>query len=116
MPAKFEPADKGSAKVEAAQFEPESAGSGAADADLGLTLPEGFAVTRFAVEDAATLATGIAGVVAAFLLSVPDRSRSWLWLPFPFLLLWAGASGIQSASLCVEALPSLSGKGELNRR
>ena len=48
-------------------------------------------VTRFAVEQAATLATGIAGVVAAFLLSVPDRKRSWFWLPFPFLLLWAGA-------------------------
>ena len=51
-----------------------------------------LAVTRFTIEEVATLATGIAGVVAAFLLSVPDRNRSWFWLPFPFLLLWAGAS------------------------
>jgi hypothetical protein len=52
-----------------------------------------LAVSRFAVEEAATLATGIAGVMAAFLLSVPDRSRSWLWLPLPTLLLWLTTSG-----------------------
>jgi len=40
-------------------------------------------VTRFALEMAATLATGIAGVAAAFMLSLPDRSRAWLFLPLP---------------------------------
>lgn len=53
---------------------------------------ERLAVARFAIEEAATLATGIAGVMSAFLLSVPDRSRSWLWLPLPFLLLWLATS------------------------
>jgi hypothetical protein len=47
---------------------------------------------RFAVEMAATLATGIAGISAAFMLSVPDRSRAWVLLPLPFLALWLGSS------------------------
>ena len=50
-------------------------------------------VTRFALEMAATLATGIAGVAAAFMLSLPDRSRAWLFLPLPPLALWLATSG-----------------------
>ena len=52
-----------------------------------------LALTRFAVEMSATLATGIAGVAAAFMLSVPDRSRAWVFLPLPFLALWLASSG-----------------------
>jgi ABC-type amino acid transport substrate-binding protein len=52
-----------------------------------------LSLTRFAIEEAATLATGISGVLAAFLLSVPDRRRSWVWLPMPFLLIWLATSG-----------------------
>ena len=48
---------------------------------------------RMAVELAATLATGLAGVIAAFHLSVPDRSRAWAWLPAPFAFLWMSLSG-----------------------
>ena len=48
---------------------------------------------RMAVELAATLATGLAGVIAAFHLSVPDRSRAWAWLPAPFAALWMTLSG-----------------------
>jgi hypothetical protein len=48
---------------------------------------------RMAVELAATLATGLAGVIAAFHLSVPDRSRAWAWLPAPFAVLWMSLSG-----------------------
>ena len=51
-----------------------------------------LATARFALEMAATLATGIAGIAAAFMLSVPDRSRAWVFLPLPFLALWLGAS------------------------
>jgi len=40
-----------------------------------------------------TLATGIAAVVAAFHLSLPDRSRQWLLLPLPPLMLWLASSG-----------------------
>ena len=49
----------------------------------------------FAVEMAATFVTGLAAVVAAFYLSVPDRSRFWTFLPLPPLALWLGSSGYQ---------------------
>jgi hypothetical protein len=49
---------------------------------------------RMAVELAATLATGMAGVIAAFHLSLPDRSRAWAWLPAPFAALWMSLSGL----------------------
>jgi hypothetical protein len=48
---------------------------------------------RFAVEMAATLVTGLAAVIAAFYLSLPDRSRFWMLLPLPALLLWLASSG-----------------------
>lgn len=48
---------------------------------------------RMAIELFATLATGVAGVIAAFHLSVPDRSRSWALLPAPFAALWMAATG-----------------------
>jgi hypothetical protein len=49
---------------------------------------------RLALELTATLATGIAGVVAAFHLSVPDRPRAWALLPLPFAAVWMGLSGL----------------------
>jgi hypothetical protein len=47
-----------------------------------------------AVAWAASLATGIAAVVAAAYLSLPDRSRAWALLPLPFLALWLGSSSL----------------------
>ena len=52
-----------------------------------------FADSRFAIELAATLLTGIAGTAAAFMLAIPDRSRAWVALPAPFLALWLATSG-----------------------
>jgi len=52
-----------------------------------------LADTRFAVEMLATVLTGIAGVIAAFFLSLPDRSRFWFILPAPPLVLWLASSG-----------------------
>ena len=49
---------------------------------------------RMAAELAATLGTGIAGVIAAFHLSLPDRPRAWALLPLPFLALWMLLSGL----------------------
>ncbi|MDB5458955.1 MAG: conserved rane protein of unknown function [Caulobacteraceae bacterium] len=49
---------------------------------------------RMALELVATLATGVAGVIAAFHLSLPDRSRAWALLPLPFALAWMGLSGL----------------------
>jgi hypothetical protein len=43
---------------------------------------------------AGSVATAILAAVAAFQLSLPDRSRTWAWLPLPALLLWIGASGM----------------------
>lgn len=54
---------------------------------------ERLRLTRFAVEMAATFLTGIAAVIAAFYLSLPDRSRFWMVLPLPPLVLWLASSG-----------------------
>jgi hypothetical protein len=45
-------------------------------------------------EVAATLATGIAAVIAAFQVSLPDRTHAWLLLPLPPLLLWLASSSM----------------------
>jgi len=50
---------------------------------------------RFAFEIAATFATGITAIIAAFYLSLPDRSRLWLVLPLPTLLGWLGSNGYE---------------------
>jgi hypothetical protein len=39
------------------------------------------------------LATGVLAAIAAFVVSVPGRSRAWLLLPLPGALLWALAIG-----------------------
>lgn len=49
---------------------------------------------RMALELLATLATGVAGVIAAFHLSIPGRIRSWALLPLPFALLWMATTGV----------------------
>lgn len=48
---------------------------------------------KLAVELAATLLTGIVAVIAAFHLSLPDRSPWWGLLPLPLLALWIASSG-----------------------
>jgi hypothetical protein len=53
-----------------------------------------LAVPRVAVECVATALTAVTAIVAAFELSVPDRSPRWAWLPLPPFLLWLGASGL----------------------
>jgi hypothetical protein len=45
-----------------------------------------------AVEWVATLITGAAAVLAAFQLSLPDRSPAWALLPLPSLAVWIGSS------------------------
>lgn len=49
---------------------------------------ERIAQPVFAVGFAAALATGVLAAIAAFLLSLPDRSRAWGLLPVPALLVW----------------------------
>lgn len=42
----------------------------------------------FAVGIAASLLTGVLAAVASFLVSLPGRSRSWMFLPLPALGVW----------------------------
>lgn len=49
--------------------------------------------SKLVLEMIATLATGIAAVIAAFYLSLPDRSSAWALLPVPPLALWIITSG-----------------------
>jgi hypothetical protein len=48
---------------------------------------------KFAATDAAALATGILATMAAFIISLPDRSRWWLLLPLPALAMWITTIG-----------------------
>jgi hypothetical protein len=47
----------------------------------------------FVVSIAAALATGVLAAIAAFMVSLPDRSQAWLLLPIPTLLVWVGTIG-----------------------
>ena len=49
----------------------------------------------FAVGMGASLFTGVLAAVATFMLSLPDRSRAWVWLPVPPLLVWLSQIGYQ---------------------
>ena len=42
----------------------------------------------------ASLATAILAAVAAFQLSLPDRTDAWLWLPVPALAVWIVLNGL----------------------
>ncbi len=48
---------------------------------------------RLVWELAGTVLTGVAAVIAAFHLSLPDRPHAWALLPAPPLALWIGSSG-----------------------
>lgn len=48
---------------------------------------------KFVLELTGTLLTGIAAIIAAFYLSLPDRSPLWALLPLPPLVLWLASSG-----------------------
>jgi hypothetical protein len=47
----------------------------------------------FVASIAAALATGVLAAVAAFVVSLPDRSQWWLLLPAPALAVWVGTIG-----------------------
>jgi hypothetical protein len=47
----------------------------------------------FVIALAGSLLTGISAAIAAFFLSLPDRSRLWLLLPAPALTLWVATIG-----------------------
>lgn len=49
--------------------------------------------TIFTVRLAAALITGVLAAIAAFNLSLPDRSHLWIWLPVPGAAAWAAIIG-----------------------
>ncbi len=61
-------------------------------ADLGL-FAERTRDPKLTLELIGTLATGVVATIAAFYLSVPDRSPGWVLAPVPFLGLWIASSG-----------------------
>ena len=52
--------------------------------DLAQQIEQSF----FVMAVGSSFATGILAGISAFLISLPDRSRRWLLLPLPALLLW----------------------------
>lgn len=69
----------------------------------------------FVVTIAAALATGVLAAAAAFLLSLPDRSRLWLLLPLPALGLWVSSIGHQCLTNWVSMGPEGVAPGETAR-
>ena len=49
----------------------------------------------FVIGMAASLLTGVCAAIAAFMLSLPDRSRWWVLLPVPALFAWLSMIGYQ---------------------
>ncbi|MGE0652547.1 MAG: NrsF family protein [Alphaproteobacteria bacterium] len=57
--------------------------------DLGSKLADSV----FVMQIVAAAATGVLACIAAFQLSVPDRSPAWIALPLPALVIWFSAIG-----------------------
>ncbi len=58
-------------------------------------LAERMADPVFATSLIASALTGVLAAISAFMLSLPDRSRAWFWLPMPALALWLANIGYQ---------------------
>ena len=69
----------------------------------------------FLVALAASLLTGVLATIAAFMLSLPDRSRFWLLLPVPALLLWVSTIGYGCLTDWVSIGPDGMAAGEAAR-
>jgi hypothetical protein len=69
----------------------------------------------FAVALAASTATGILAAVAAFMISLPDRSRAWMLLPVPSLLAWLSTIGYGCLTDWVALTPNGIEPGEAAR-
>ncbi|MBN9259116.1 MAG: hypothetical protein BGO93_21240 [Mesorhizobium sp. 65-26] len=69
----------------------------------------------FATGMAASLLTGILAAFAAFLVSLPDRSRLWLLLPAPTLIVWLSNIGYQCLARWIGIGPAGVSFGETAR-
>lgn len=64
---------------------------------------------------AGAILTGITGVIAAFMLSLPDRSRKWIALPVAPLVFWVTHIGYQCLTSWVSFDPAGMTLGETTR-
>ena len=69
----------------------------------------------FAVSIAASLLTAVLAAIAAFQLSLPDRSRLWLLLPLPALVVWLSNIGYQCLTNWISFGPQGVSPGEAAR-
>lgn len=69
----------------------------------------------FVTSLAAAILTGVLATVAAFLVSLPDRSRFWLLLPLPALVLWLSNIGYQCLTQWISIAPGGMSFGEAAR-
>jgi len=63
----------------------------------------------------ASVATGVCATVAAFMLSLPDRSRAWVLLPLPAVVVWLSTIGYQCLTNWVALEPDVLSWGEAAR-
>jgi hypothetical protein len=71
--------------------------------------------SAFAARMAAALLAGVCAAIAAFMLSLPDRSRLWTLLPLPALGVWLSTIGYQCLSHWVRLDPDGMRLGETAR-
>lgn len=69
----------------------------------------------FAVGMAGAALTGVLAAVAAFLVSLPDRSRLWLLLPAPAVAIWLSNIGYQCLTQWISMGPNGVSLGETIR-
>lgn len=69
----------------------------------------------FVTSLAASILTGVLAAIAAFLVSLPDRSRLWLLLPIPALVLWLSNIGYQCLTQWISIGPDGMSFGEAAR-
>ena len=71
--------------------------------------------TLFTVGLAGSLTTGVLAAFAAFMVSLPDRSRRWMLLPLPPLAIWLSTIGYQCLTKWVSISPAGMQLGETAR-
>jgi hypothetical protein len=69
----------------------------------------------FAAGLAGAVLTGVLAAAAAFLVSLPDRSRSWLLLPAPAVAIWLSNIGYQCLTQWISIGPNGVSLGEATR-
>lgn len=69
----------------------------------------------FDVSMSASLLTSVLAAITAFLVSLPDRSRLWLVLPLPTLIVWLASIGHQCLTQWVAMGPDGIALGEATR-